>query len=346
MLSPSGLRRFRRSLFLTCLCALTLISPIAVTSTDAMPAKPKAPLWGISTSLYGKTTLPGNHFTYGLRPGMVIRDAVVLHNFDSRAVRLNLYPADLRSIAGGALVPAQAYEPRRGAGAWIHLKPATVTVPAHRRVRMPFTVSVPRGVAPGDYYGSVVAASVGDNRKAGVHITTRAALIAHFSIPGRARIGVRLGSLRPRATGSGEAFSLVVTNTGNVTFGVGGAVLLRDGSGQLESTLPLGASGLYVVPGGTASLSAVWQGVPLIGRVQARAAIQIKLNGKVSRTYTSEMVSLTYFPWKPALPTLAGLIACLVIGWRSRHRLARRFRDWREDRTLLAEIRAKRRATR
>lgn len=345
MSTLSGLLRCPRPLLLGLLCVLALLSTIKVTSAGAAPAKPKAPLWGISAGLNGKTTLPGNHFTYGLKPGTTIKDTIILYNFDSRAVRLNVYPADLRSIAGGGFAPAQAYEPRRGAGAWIQLKPVTVTVPPHRQLTRPFTVAVPTGTAPGDYYGAIVAATVKDNGKAGVYIATRAALIVHFSVPGKVRIGVSLGSLRTKGTEGGKSFSLLVTNTGNVTVGVGGAVQLRDGS-RLASTLPVGAPGLYVIPGGSTLLTAEWRDVPLIGHLQAKAAIQIRLNGKVSRTYTSEIVSLTFFPWKQALAGFAGLIGCLVIVWRGRHWPARRFRDWREDRRLLAEIHAKRRALR
>ncbi|HVC79647.1 MAG TPA: hypothetical protein VNL35_03990 [Chloroflexota bacterium] len=334
----------RRALIVGWLCALALFPLVGIPSAGAAPRKPQAPLWGISAGQYGRTTLPGSHFTYALRPGMVIKDGLILHNFDSRPVRLSVYPADLRNLAGGGLAPAQAYEPRRGAGAWIHLNPMIMTVPPHRREQVLFTVSVPHGAIPGDYYGAVVAAAVGDHRKAGVHIAMRAALIVHFSVPGRIRVGARIGGLRTQATGGGETFNLVVSNTGNVTFMVSGAILLRDGSGRLTNVLHLGTAGLYVIPGGSAPLKAVWPRVPLIGQVRARAAIQVSLNGRVYRTYTTAAVTLAFFPWKPMIAGIAALVGCLVIGWNRRHWLARRYREWREDRGLLAEIRAQRRA--
>ncbi|HXT36341.1 MAG TPA: hypothetical protein VN837_12260, partial [Chloroflexota bacterium] len=319
----------RRALIVGWLCVLALFPLVGVPGASAAPRKPQAPLWGISAGLYGKTTLPGSHFTYALRPGMVIKDSFILHNFDSRPVRLSVYPADLRNLAGGGLAPAQAYEPRLGAGAWIHFKPMIMTVPPHRREEVPFTVSVPPGVAPGDYYGAVVAAADGDRRKAGVHIAMRAALIVHFSVPGTIRIGASIGSLRTHSTGGAESFNLVVTNTGNVTFMVSGAILLHDGSGRLTDALHLGAAGLYVVPGGSAPLTAVWPRVPLFGQVRASAAIQIRLNGRLYRTYTTADVNLAFFPWKPMMAALAALIGCLVIGWNRRHWLARRYREWR-----------------
>ncbi|HXT34287.1 MAG TPA: hypothetical protein VN837_01810, partial [Chloroflexota bacterium] len=52
------------------------------------------------------------------------------------------------------------------------------------------------------------------------------------------------------------------------------------------------------------------------------------------------------FPWKPTMAALAALVGCLALGWNRRHWLARRYREWREDRGLLAEIRAQRRAER
>ncbi len=341
----SRLPRWQYTLILGWLCILAHISLIGTTTAEAASPKPKAPLWGISTDLYGKTTLPGNHFTYALAPGTVIKDALVLHNFASKAVKLSVYPADLKKLPDNGLAPAQAYEPRRGAGAWIHLKSAVVTVPPHQQIRMPFTVSVPRGVAPGDYYGAIVAAAEDASPKIGVHITTRAALIVHFSVPGKVKFGVIFGKLQAQATTGGESFNLKVTNTGNVTFVMTGTILLRDGGG-LVHTLTLGTAGLYVVPGGATLLTAAWRSTPLIGRTQARAIIKITVNGKVLRTYTSETIRLTFFPWKPIIVALGALVGGTAGGWRGRHWVARRFNDWREDRRELAEIRARRRAAR
>ncbi len=165
-------------------------------------------------------------------------------------------------------------------------------------------------------------------------------------MPGTIRVGVSLGGLRTDATGDGESFHLVVTNTGSVTLMVSGAIVLGDGADRRSSTLHLGAAGLYVIPGGSAELTTLWRRVPLIGNVRARAAIQISLNGRVYRTYTSDPVSLTFFPWKPTMAVIASLVGCLVIGWNRRHWLARRFRERREDHRLLVEIRARRRAER
>ena len=88
------LPRLQCTLILGWLCILASLSMVGTTAADAALPKPKAPLWGISTDLYGKTTLPGSHFTYALAPGIVIKDAVVLHNFAAKAVKLSVYPAD------------------------------------------------------------------------------------------------------------------------------------------------------------------------------------------------------------------------------------------------------------
>jgi hypothetical protein len=165
-------------------------------------------------------------------------------------------------------------------------------------------------------------------------------------VPGKVRLGVTFGKLRAQATSDRESFTLKVTNTGNVTFVVTGAIVLRDGGGHPVHTLTLGTAGLYVVPGGEATLTAVWSKAPLIGRMQARAVIKITVNGKVLRTYTSETVRLTFIPWKPVIIALSALMSSTIIGWRGRHWMMRHFRDWQEDRRLLAEIRARRRMER
>jgi hypothetical protein len=331
---------------------LCLVPVLCVSATTALagavptapPAPPGGPLWGISAALYGKTTLPGGHFTFALPAGSEVHDAVVLHNYQAQPLPLALYATDLIVAQGGGLAPIQADQPSHGVGRWTSLAHADIVVPAHGQVQVPFTVAPPRGTVPGDYYGAVVAAAAGAGGQ-GVRIVTRAALIVHLQVPGVARVGLALGSLEQASAGAGVNFTLAVRNTGNVTLSLDGAVLLRNG-GHLAARLALKPDGLNVIPGGTAMLQAAWLSPPFLGRVAAQAVLAAHIESLGTRTYSSNSLTLTFLPWQ--LAGSLGAVLCLAVlgGYVGRHRLRRAWGDWRADRALLAQARARRRAAR
>jgi hypothetical protein len=300
------------------------------------------PTFGIRAALTGKTTLPGDHFTYGLAAGTEIEDSVVLYNYTDQSLTLSLYSADVRTAQGGALAPAQATDPMKEVGAWTRLDEGTVTVPPQGESTGRFRLKVPEGTVPGDYVGAIVASLHGAPVANGMGLETRAARLIRVNVPGEARVG--LSVRRPRATGSGKgrSFDVSVRNTGNVLVTLSGNVDIA-GAG---TRVPLSPEGIYVIPGGEATLTGRWLDVPTIGRRSATARVAVKAGGRDAGDFQSEPLRLTFFPWTEAALLGAGVGLSLAVGCSTRKRWGPKLHRRRLERSEVARFRADRRAER
>lgn len=159
-----------------------------------------------------------------------------------------------------------------------------------------------------------------------------------LNVPGEVRLGVSVG--RPRASrhADSEEFEVVVRNTGNVLFTSTGAV--RIDGGKADVTAVLSPSGIYVIPGGQATLKARWEGVPTVGRRTARAELDVSVANKPAGTFSSAPLHLTFFPWAETKAGGATLLASVTLAVLTRGRWGPRLRRRRDERKVLAEVRA------
>jgi len=311
-LAQSGLRR--RSLLGIGVCAVIAGAPAAPVLAASTPpaAASSGPTYGVRAALSGKTTLNHNHFAYALPAGGAsVGDAVVVSNFTAEPLSFAVHGADMVAATGGGVAPAAEGAQPHQVGAWMAVAQPSITVPPGREVSDPFTVTVPDAQPAGEFLGAVVVAETSTDA-GGVHLLTRAALIVDVTVLPSVRLVAAAGPLQGAQQHDGEHFSVDVDNTGNVLFTFTGEVTVRDGSGNAVATLPLGPGGLYVIPGGRATVTAVWSGLPLWGRAVATATIHARVTGGPSATAVSAPLELGFFPWALVLGVLAGLVAMLV----------------------------------
>jgi hypothetical protein len=276
--------------------------------TAAAPAN--GPEWGVRPALTGETTLESNHFAYALPAGAQVSDAIVVFNFSDAPLTFHVHGADLVSVAGGSVAPAPEGTTAHLVGTWISVSQQELTVPAHQELSDQFTVSVPAGTGPGDHLGAVVVAKQAAAPQS-IQVLTRAALIVKATVPGQVHLGVILGPLSAAQLGSDERFSIDVHNAGNVLFTFTGEVTVRNGSG-IVATVPVDPQGIYVIPGGSATVHATWHGVPALGEVSAVASVHIKVNQLPSGTFTSNTLLLSFFPWGMLVIVVVALLAILL----------------------------------
>jgi hypothetical protein len=293
-------------------------------AADAAPAS----LFSVRAARYGETDLEGGHFTYDVEPGTALVDQLEVTNTSNRPLSVHVYPADMLQVPGGGLAPAQEDAPRDEVGAWLRVETPVIGVPPGETVQDPFAVKVPDGTVPGEYTGAVVAAVRPDPSSAGrIGVETRAALLVRVRVPGEARPGVAVGSLRTRTLNGRRMFEVDVKNTGNVLFTVTGEIDIERG-GHRIADVPVRPSDIYVIPDGKAGFSAVWNRPPAFGRYVARARFHIAINGKSIGDYLSPPVTVTALPLRAAsivgvgILTLAGLIT-IVTRRRRRSRAER-----------------------
>jgi hypothetical protein len=298
---------------LVALLGVAPASAYAATRTPTpAPAATNAPEYGVRAALSGQTTLNHNHFTYALPAGGAsVADAIVVSNDTDAPLSFAVHGADMVPATGGGMAPAAEGAPATQVGGWVTVSQPAITVPPHREVSDPFTVNVPTTQQAGEFFGAVVVARSAAS-SGGLQLLTRAALTVDVVVIPKAELKASTGPLTSTRQRDGEHFSVEVDNPGNVLFDFSGEVTVRDGSGQVVATVPLDPAGLYVIPGGRATVAGTWSGLPLWGSVSAVATIHAKVTGGPSATATSDTLHLGYLPWALLAGGGAGLVAALV----------------------------------
>ncbi|MGE7389370.1 hypothetical protein ACQKM2_28250 [Streptomyces sp. NPDC004126] len=339
-----------RALWSILLAGLVLASAPGAQASPApapSPAPPESAAgapFGVKAGLYGLTTLTGGHFGYALKAGARIEDSAVIYNESDEARTFHVYGADVANAAGGGLAPAQEGGQMRGVGAWLKLdSEATVTVQPKGNATVRFSLAVPDGTPPGSYLGSLVTALRTPAVSGTVNTETRIARLVQLTVPGTADLRVSLTELEHRPVGGGdEEFTVTVRNTGNVLYTFAGT--LKVTGGGAARTVPLTPTGIYVIPGGSATITGRLSGLPALGRRAVTASVTATVPGGATKTVESGTVRLSYFPWLIATLTAGAFLGLGLVLFITRKRWRARLRRRAEERTALRALRRELRA--
>jgi hypothetical protein len=210
--------------------------------------------------------------------------------------RFNMLPSDRKSIGGGT---------------WITVPP-TVTVRAGGTAVVPFTITVPTGVTPGDHPAGIAASIAGAQgtvqveSRVGFRLLLRASGTLHPELTAgavRAEYGRSWNPLKP---GRLRVF-YTVANTGNVR--VDARARVNGVTTELGELLPGGSRA------GATRVDGVWG----LGRLRTTVELQPTVPGE-STARPSATVTVTSWavPW-PQLLVLAAA-GLLLAAWRLRRR--------------------------
>jgi hypothetical protein len=184
------------------------------------------------------------YFVYDLGAGATRSGAVIVSNTGTRAGVAKLYAVDAGTGSTTGTVYLTDRKPVR-AGTWVTLAKSRVTIAPGKFVRVPFTVHVPAGTAPGQWVAGLVAEAAVQtesghtNSKTGVQIKIRNQTIVavQVNVPGARRAAFAIGAVK---TGGQRGFQQVLvhlTNTGNVLSKPTGAVEILQ-AGRVVEKLP------------------------------------------------------------------------------------------------------------
>jgi hypothetical protein len=276
---------------------------------------------------------PRSIFSYDLGPRHEVADAVQLTNTTSAPQSFELYAADgYDTSAGGEFALRSPNQPKVGVGAWVYLPSTSVTVPPHSNVLVPFVLSVPPHVSPGDHMGGIVALeeqpAVVQRSTARLLVRTGVGVRILLRVPGplSARVSITAvhvsESVPPLSflTGSSRAsVKVALANTGNTVLSGVVHVAATDSFGRTVARLaPVRLDAL--VPGARTTIAVPqWKHLPLLGptigmhvRVDARGAT------------ASADARFLDVPWVLLLVVVVCLLALVAGLWRvRRHRRAR-----------------------
>ena len=227
-----------------------IIAIVLLTGLFARPAvaaanapwtlEPAANQYGAARQSYG----------YTVNPGGEVQDGVVVANSGATPLHLTLRAADAFTNGAGKLDLRVA---AAKLGAWVHLGQGDVTVPAGASAVVPFTLTLPKNAASGDYMGGIVSAGAGQH--ADVQIRLR---IGGSLRPSLAVEGVKLhyaATANPFGEG-GATVSYTIRNTGNAILTAHQAVSAAGPFGRWKVKAGTVADSPPLLPGATWKVSA------------------------------------------------------------------------------------------
>jgi hypothetical protein len=318
---------------------ISLTLPAAGTDFD-----PNAdPDYGARPAPLGEAVRASGFFAHSLEAGTGVVDAVEVFNLTNVAASFDIYAADMVESSGGGLTAGPPDLEVTGPGTWVTPERGTVQVEPRSSARVDFTVDVPQGIAPGDYFASLLVEPRLPVGTGNIETRARIGLRLEIEVLGEVDLGVDLEPLTFVREGGEVRFELSATNTGSVTFASGGEVVVVGGSGDQVAGLNLEPSGRFVAPGEQITFSAVWGDPPLFGRYTAEAVLEAVVGNHLPVRFTSNTVTFWLVPWTLIV---TGLLILGGVGWvlyASRERRGNWVRHRREERELLRDFRKRRR---
>ncbi|MGW1770191.1 WxL protein peptidoglycan domain-containing protein [Streptomyces sp. NPDC002104] len=312
--------------------ARAVTTTTAAASAPAAPAEDRKSTFGVQPAgPKGPDARP--HFSYGVTGGATTSDRIAIWNYGEEPLTLAVYASDAVNTLDGGFDLLPAGRAPKDAGSWIKLDKDKVTVPPKGNVVVPFTVTVPRDVPPGDHTGGIVASlaagaqdgqgnKVRLDQRVGARVYVRAAGTLTPRLEVQQVAASYEGSANPFAEGSATV-TYTLRNTGNVRLGARQAVRVNGLFGT--SVTAAGAKDLGdLLPGTALTITAKADGVAQVLRSSAVVSVQpVAARDGVDPKLPSltRSVSLWTVPW-----ALLALVLVITGGglwvWR-RRRLAR-----------------------
>ncbi|MFD4141695.1 WxL protein peptidoglycan domain-containing protein [Streptomyces sp. NPDC058572] len=344
------------------IAAALAVSLLAVLPAHASPAAAASPVpaarqsdggtgrttFGVQPSAAKKPDARPN-FSYGATPGAVVKDHIAVFNYANKPVTLRVYAGDAFTTADGGFDLFAAERRPKDVGSWVKLGKSVLSVPRRSHVIVPFTMTVPRNVTPGDHTGGIVASLSAvrtDTKGNKVAVDQRVGARIYLRVAGELKPQLTVedldtayhGTANPFAAGSATV-TYTVRNSGNVRLAARQAVHVRDPFGgeaevakirDVPELLPGAAlrvttSATGVLPAMRGTTSVTVDPRPVRGDVKHRVL------PRVTRT-----AAFTAVPWALLVLLLVLAAATTVLLVRRRRRSGPRADSARRRRTAAA----------
>lgn len=173
-------------------------------------------------------------FIFNLEAGKTAQNGVEVANNGPARKDIAIYAVDAQHASGGNLACAQKVEVRQEVGSWINLEKTTVTLDPHAKEVIPFHLSIPHGVEPGEHNGCIIIQDTSQtpqaNSNSGVNLSFRSAIRVAVTVQGDVKKDLAIESVKIKDVDDKLLIHTVLRNSGNVS-------LDTDVSGSIKSLI-------------------------------------------------------------------------------------------------------------
>lgn len=286
-----------------------------------------------------------------LDPGASVVDHLAVRNLSAEATTFTLTAADGYFTPTGRFNMRAADVESVDAGTWISVED-TVTVGANETVVVPFTVTVPEVVEPGDHAAGIAASVLSEQAGSDgtkVSVESRVGFRVMTRVSGELAPAAQISGLsadydlswNPFAPGT-VSVAFDVVNAGNARFTVGGTV---EGGGATVGYPGADAAAQELLPGDsrriTVAMNGVWPFFAVPIDVLATPTVVTPDGSTIIAESATASVVVWAIPWAQLLVLLGLALIVVAIFWtriRSRRRVAALLAEAREEGRRAAEL--------
>jgi hypothetical protein len=321
--------------------ALALLTALAIVGLGTGPAQADDGdvTWTVRTAANGYGD-DRSSYTYTVNPGGQVKDAMVVANRSTSPLRLALYAADGYTTDTGQLDLLTKDKKSVGIGAWVHADRDSVVIKPGRTAEIPFTVTVPGNVTPGDYVGGILTSLKQSDEAQGINVDRRLGIRVKLRVSGELKPKLAVEDLHVDYTGSANPFATgdatvtyTIHNTGNALLSARQTVSVAGPFGWLRAGAGDIAAPPELLPGESWKVKVPVHGVAPAVSLTATATLTPLLTDASGTTTSLKPVEATAHGWAVPWTLLvllvvlaAGVTAALVLTRRGRAR-----RKLRED---------------
>jgi hypothetical protein len=261
-----------------------------------------------------------DYFIYTLKVGEVYGDTVAISNLGTETATFAIYATDAQNTDDGSFSLLREEDDPTDVGSWVEVGATQYTVEPGSRVDIPFKVTVPADVAPGDHVGAIVAQKIDDpdNPDDGIGFDVRVRIGARIYVrvdgpvsPSLAIDDFVVSYAAPGSPFSGDDIRILytLTNTGDIRLSPTASLKVAGAFGIGEQALP-DRQIPELLPGGSVQIAEVVRDV--------RPYLRLTTSLTVVSANESVAVNTSLSQW--AIPYLVlvalGLVILGVVGRR------------------------------
>ncbi|RKR89447.1 uncharacterized protein DUF916 [Micromonospora pisi] len=301
--------------------ALALLATLAVSGLAAGPALAADGdvAWTVRTASnsYGADR---SSFSYGVNPGGLVEDAMVVANRGPVPLDLAVYAADGFTTDAGQLDLLAKDGKSVGIGAWVHAAGGSVKIQPGKSAEVPFKVTVPANATPGDYVGGIVTSLTQADTAEGINVDRRLGIRIKLRVGGELKPSLVIEDLHVGYSGSSNPFSkgdatvtYKIHNTGNATLSAQQTVSVSGPFGWLRVDAGKIASPPELLPGESRNVTVPVHGVSPALRLAATATLTPLLTDPSGSTTSLDPVHATAHGWAAPWPLLLLIVVLIVV---------------------------------
>jgi hypothetical protein len=193
-----------------------------------------------------KNRIPRANYVYDSYPGALIRDSIHVKNSGTARGTVNLYSVDaITSPESGEAFPFRT-DPRRDVGAWMTLNSQQITLNPGQSQEVPFSLSIPGHVRPGQHVGGIVAEEPDQQQSSSqgsfqtlVQLHTREVIGVLINLPGTTVEELKATGITYDETSSYQRVLVGLANTGTQFLHPSGSFQVTNAAGQQLQNVPM-----------------------------------------------------------------------------------------------------------